>query len=256
MEIFKKKYWIMVWSIAWADFKMKDQGTFAGFLWSLMHPLIYFLVLYGLFVKWMGSRIPEFPLYLIIGFVQWNFFSLGTTSSIFIMMRYNMYIKSINFPKSVLIMSSCLSGLFIHFLELIILLVFWVIVKAHIGLTVFLLLPILALNIYLVIALSFVLATIGVYFLDIARIWGIFMSVGIFITPIFYSMDMLSPNKQKIIMLNPMTHIIKASRQILIDNKFPDLPGLIYVFMLSTVILIIGYAIFKNREGYFVEKIC
>jgi ABC-type polysaccharide/polyol phosphate export permease len=57
-------------------------------------------------------------------------------------------------------------------------------------------------------------------------------------------------------MLNPMTHIIKASRQVLIDNSFPDLPGLLYVFILATLILIVGYKLFKKMEGYFVEKIC
>lgn len=252
----KKNYWTMVFSLATADFKMRDQGTVAGFLWTLLNPLIYYLVLYGLFVKWMGSRIPDFPLYLIIGFVQWNFFASATSSAIFVLIRYSMYIKSINFPKSVLVMCSVLSALYIHLLELFILIVVFLIIKGHVGIKVILLLPILALNIYLVVALSFVLATIGVYFLDISRIWGILMSIGIFITPIFYSMDMLSVGKQRIILLNPMTHIIKATRQILIDNKFPDLPGLIYVFVLSTVILIVGYRLFKKMEGFFVEKIC
>lgn len=246
----------MVWTLAISDFKLRDQGTVAGFLWTLMHPLIYFLVLYGLFVKWMGPSIPNFPLYLIIGFVQWSFFAGATSAAIFVLMRYSTYIKSINFPKSVLVMSSVLSSLYIHILELVVLLIFWLIVKGSIGIKVILLLPILMLNIYLVVSLSFILATIGVYFLDLSRIWGILMSIGLFITPIFYSMDMLSPGKQKVIMLNPMTHIIKASRQVLIDNSFPDLPGLLYVLILATLILIVGYRLFKKMEGFFVEKIC
>lgn len=251
-----KKYWLIVWSLAVADFKMRDQGTFAGFLWTLMHPLIYFFVLYGLFVKWMGSTIPNYALYLIIGFIQWNFFAAGTTASIMIIIRYSSYIKSISFPKSLLMVSSVISLLYVHLMELAVLLIVVVMTMGKLGLMAGLLLPVLMLNIYLVLSLSFILATIGVYFLDMARIWGIFMSVGIFITPIFYSMEMLSPGKQKLIMLNPMTHIIKATRQILIDNRFPDLGGLVYVFLLSTVILLIGYKVFKKNEGYFIEKIC
>jgi ABC-type polysaccharide/polyol phosphate export permease len=245
----------MVWEMAFADFRMRDQGTFLGFIWTLLHPLVYFLVLYNLFVNWMGNSIPDYPLYLIIGFVQWNFFSTGTSSSISIVTRYASYVKNIRFPKSVLVSASVLSVLFSHFLELVVLLVFWLIVKGHVGLAAILLFPLLLLNIFLVLSISFVLATVGVYFLDISRIWGIFMSIGLFLTPIFYSLNMLSPFKRRIILLNPMTHIIQASRSILIDNRMPALGGLLYVFLFSLVVFVAGYKLFRAYEGYFVERI-
>ena len=246
----------MVWSLAVAEFKMRDQGSVAGFLWTLMHPLIYFIVLYGIFVKWMGSNIHHFALYLIIGFVQWNFFASGTSASVMAIFRYSNYIKSINFSKSVLMIASLMSALYVHLMEIMVLLIVVYISLGHLGMKALFLFPLLLLNIYLVLSFSFVLATVGVYFLDMARIWGILMGIGIFITPIFYSLDMMSPNKQKIIMLNPMTHIIKATRQVLIENRSPDLGGLIYVFILSTIVMIVGYAMFKKKEGYFIEKIC
>jgi len=250
-----KKYWIMIWEMGKAEFRMRDQGTLLGFLWTLLHPLVYYLVLYGLFSKWMGQRISDFPLYLIIGIVQWNFFASGTSAAITTIMSHGSYIKSINFPKSVLVFSSIVAVLLSHLLELIILIVFWLIVKGHIGIAVVGLIPLLLLNVYLVSAIGFILATVGVYFLDMARIWGIFTSIGLFLTPIFYSLDMLSRDKQLLINMNPMTHIITASRIILIENKMPPLQGLIYVFIVSTVVLAIGYNIFKSKEGNFIEKI-
>lgn len=250
-----EKYWNMAWGISWNTFKMRDQGTFFGFLWTLAHPLIYFLVMYNLFVKWMGSKIDDFPLYLIIGIVQWNFFAAGTSASINSILGYGTFVRNVNFPRAVLVITSVCSVLLSHLIELFILLVFWMIVKGHIGITAFSLLPLLFLNVYLVLSISFVLATVGVYFLDIGRIWGILMSVGMFLTPIFYSLDMLSPHRRLIILFNPMTHIIKATRQALIENRWPDMGGLVYVCALATVIMIAGYAYFKKKEGYFVEHI-
>ncbi|MBN1823112.1 MAG: ABC transporter permease [Endomicrobiales bacterium] len=247
--------WIMMSALVNADFKLRDQGTFLGFLWTLLHPLIYFIVLYNLFVKWMGPQINNFALYLIIGFVHWNFFSAATTASITCVFRHENYVKSINFPKSILVISSALSSLYIHLLELVVLMVFWLLVKGSVTPKAVLIIPIVILTLYLVISLSFILTTIGVYLLDIARIWGILMNVGLFLTPIFYSMDMLSPGRQKIILLNPMTHIIKASRDILIDGQYPAMPGLIYVFALSSVLLITGIVIFRRSEGLFVERL-
>jgi ABC-type polysaccharide/polyol phosphate export permease len=250
-----KKYWIMIWEMARANFKMKDQGTFLGFLWTLLHPLIYFLVLYGLFNKWMGNKIPDFPLYLIIGIVQWNFFVSGTNSSITAISSHGSYIKNTNFPRSVLVVAPVLAVIFSHLLELLILVVFWLIVIGHVSITAIGLVPLLVINTYLVLSVAFVLATIGVYFLDIGRIWGIFTSIGLFITPIFYSLDLLDPQKRTLILLNPMTHVIKATREILIDGKFPELGGLVYVIILSTFILVVGLKIFHRAEGDFAEKI-
>lgn len=258
MKNFKKnarKYSRMIWEISLAEFKMRDQGTFFGFMWTLMYPLVYFLVLYNVFVKWMGSRIPDFPLYLIIGIVQWNFFASATTNAIGTIARYDNYVKSINFPKEILIMATVLSVCFSHLLEILMLILFFAIVKGHIGFMALGIAPLIILNIYLVIAVSFILATVGVYFLDITRIWSILTSVGLFLTPIFYSMDMLSPDKRNIILLNPMTHIITATRDMLIADKLPPAGGIIYVFLASTVLFVAGYMMFKSREGYFVEKI-
>ncbi|MBN2407343.1 MAG: ABC transporter permease [Elusimicrobia bacterium] len=254
MRIFRK-YWLMVWEMAVAEFRMKDQGTILGFLWTLIHPLIYFFVLYGLFRKWMGHHISNFPLYLIIGIVQWGFFCSGTTSCINVIRNNGQLIKSISFPKSILVFSSVTAVLFSHLLELGILLVFWLIIGENVGLTAIGLVPILILNIYLILGVSFILSVIGVVFLDIQRIWGIFTSVGLFLTPIFYSLDLLEPAKRKVILLNPMAHIIQATRDILIDNKVPEFGGILYVLIVATVIMAAGYTLFRRNEGYFVEKI-
>jgi len=245
----------MAWELAVAEFRMRDQGTFLGFLWTLLHPLIYFFVLHGIFKKWMGHHISNFPLYLIIGIVQWNFFVSATTNSITAIMKQRSFVQNIKFPKEVLVFSSVLAVLFSHVLELFVLIVFWLILGREIGIQVLLLFPILLLNIYLALGMGFLLATIGVFFLDIQRIWNIFTSIGLFLTPIFYSLNLLAPDKRAIILLNPMTHIIQATRRVLIDNTLPEPRGLFYVVALSTVIMIGGYFVFKRYEGLFAEKI-
>jgi len=250
-----RKYYVMIWELAVAEFRLRDQGTFFGFLWTLFHPLIYFIVLYGLFKKWMGHHINNFPLYLIVGIVQWTFFSSATSNCITAVIRRANFVKNISFPKEVLVFSSVLAVLFSHILELGILLIFWIIIGKKLTLLVFLLVPILILNVFLTVSIGFILSVIGVYFLDIQRIWGIFMSVGLFLTPIFYSLNLLAPAKRRIILLNPMTHIIQATRNILIDAKLPQFQGLFYVIILSLIVFIIGYAIFKKYEGLFAEKI-
>lgn len=244
----------MVWELAFSDFRLRDQGTILGFLWTLLYPLMSFCVLYTIFADWMKS-IHDFPLYMLIGMCQWNFFSGATGAAILSILRYRSFVKSIAFPKECIVYASVLAVLFSHVIGFAILIIFCAIIKGFISWYIFFLIPILLLTFYLVIGISLLLALIGVFFLDMSRIWSILMSMGFFLTPIFYSLEMLSPVKRNIILLNPMTHIIKASRDILLDGKFPDLWGLLYTFVVATVFFIIGYILFKKFEGYFVEKI-
>ncbi len=249
-----KKYRLMIWELAFSDFRMRDQGTLLGFSWTLLYPLVFFFILYTIFSDWMQT-IKDYPLYLLIGMVQWGFFSSATTATITSVMRYSNFVKSIAFPKECIVYASVFAVMFSHFFELFILVFFVFIIKGYLTFYVFLLLPLLALTLYLIIGLSLILALIGVYFTDMTRIWSLITSMGFFITPIFYSLDMLSETKKNMILINPMTHIIQASREILLDAKMPQLPGLLYVFILSTVLFIAGYFLFKKFEGYFVEKI-
>lgn len=249
-----KNYWRMIWELAFSDFRLRDQGTILGFLWTLLYPLIFFCVLYTIFADWM-KQIQDFPLYMLIGMVQWNFFSGATGASISSITRYGNFVKSIAFPKECIVFASVFAVLFSHILELIMLILFCAIVKGFISINILFLIPILILTLYLTIGVSLLLALIGVYFLDMTRIWGLAMTMGFFLTPIFYSLDMLSPFKRNVILLNPMTHVIKASREILLDGKFPELQGLLYTFIVATIFFIIGYILFKKYEGYFVEKI-
>lgn len=249
-----KVYWGMIWELSFSDFRLRDQGTILGFLWTLLHPLLYFCVLYTIFADWM-KQIQDFPLYMLIGMVQWNFFSSATSASILSIMRYSNFVKSIAFPKECIVFASVIAVLFSHVLELIMLIIFCAIVKGFITLNILFLIPILLLTFFLTISFSLVLSLIGVYFLDMSRIWSIFTTMGFFLTPIFYSLDMLTPFKRNVILINPMTHIIKASREILLDGKFPELQGLLYVLIFTIVLFFVGYILFKKFEGFFVEKI-
>ncbi|MCR4662457.1 MAG: ABC transporter permease [Endomicrobiaceae bacterium] len=249
-----KQYWLMIWELSFSDFRLRDQGTFLGFIWTLLYPLLFFCVLYTIFADWMKS-IKDFPLYMLIGMVQWNFFSGATTAAISSIMRYSNFVKSIAFPKECIVFASVIAVLFSHSLELLMLIAFCAIVKGFISINVFFLIPILILTLFFTISVSLILALIGVYFLDMTRIWSIITTMGFFLTPIFYSLDMLTPFKRSVILINPMTHVIKASREILLDGKFPELQGLLYVLILSIVLFVIGYILFKKFEGFFVEKI-
>ena len=65
-----KKYLNLLREITTFQFKLKDQSTFFGFMWSFMHPLILLLILFIIFSLRLGENVEHYKIYLLIGIIQ------------------------------------------------------------------------------------------------------------------------------------------------------------------------------------------
>lgn len=251
--MFNKKYLNLLRELTFSEFKLRDQGTVLGFFWTLLYPLLLFLVLFFLFTKWMGKFVDDFGFYLLIGIVQWRFFADGTSNTLSIIVRRGELVKNFNFPKVILIFSSVFTILISHLLEWCALLFFLLLFGRAFALTIFYLPLVIFTELIFIIGISLSLSLFFVYYRDIDRIWSILVTIGFFLTPIFYSLSIISEPKRTILLLNPMTHIISSTRACVLYKSIPPLSNLFAVFLLGILLLIIGYNIFKRKEGSFAE---
>ena len=74
-RIFSKQNRALLAELVRTDFKLRYQGSVLGYAWSLLRPLLLFVILYIVFVKFLklGGSIPHYPVYLLFGMVLWNF---------------------------------------------------------------------------------------------------------------------------------------------------------------------------------------
>src|ERR671918_442990 len=89
-----------------AQFKLKDQSTFFGYLWSFLHPLIMLLVLFAVFHKKIGDTIPNYAVYLLIGIIQYTHFSISTSVSMRVLRSMRNLTRDAIFPKELLVFGS------------------------------------------------------------------------------------------------------------------------------------------------------
>ena len=89
------------------DFKVRYQNSILGYVWSLLRPLLLFLILYFVFTKFLkvGNGVPYYPVYLLMGLLFWNFFVEVTTGSVQAIVSKGDLIRKINFPKYVIILA-------------------------------------------------------------------------------------------------------------------------------------------------------
>ena len=111
-------YLELLWSLTWTDFKLRDQGSVLGFLWTLLHPALIFTVLYLLFTKWMGRLVDGFAAYLLIGIVQYQFFEKSTSYALTSLRRKTLLVRNFKFPREILVFASVGSVFISYLLEM------------------------------------------------------------------------------------------------------------------------------------------
>ena len=74
-------------------------------------------------------------------------------------------------------------------------------------------------------------------------------------TPIVYSINTIDGMYAKLLKLNPMCHIVEAYRSVFYYQNTPNLVNLGIIFVISLVLCILGYKLFKKLERRFAEEI-
>src|SRR3954454_2622557 len=125
-HIFSKQNRALLSELVRTDFKLRYQGSALGYAWSLLRPLLLFVILYVVFVKFLklGVGIPHFPVYLLLGIVIWNFFNEMTVMSLGSIVGRGDLIRKIRIPRWIIVLSSSISALINLFLNMIVVLVF------------------------------------------------------------------------------------------------------------------------------------
>src|SRR5258708_29457521 len=126
---------ILVRQLVKTDFKLRYQGSVLGYIWSLLRPLLLFLILYLVFTVFLpvGKGVPHYPVYLLLGIVLWNFFNEVTSGSVGAIVDKGDLIRKLNFPKYNIIVAVALSALINLFLNFIVIAIFMLF--GHVGIT-------------------------------------------------------------------------------------------------------------------------
>jgi len=248
---FRQKY-NLVKELAITGFKLRNEGTFLGFFWYLLNPLLMLAVLYFVFSS--GTNIEHYALYILIGLVQWNFLRTATMDGMRSILDRDYMLRVLNFPKETLILSSVLKSLISHFFEIFVLFIF-ILIAGLISETIFFFPILLALQILFLTGLNLALSPLIVYFKDLESIWNFILTIGWFATPIFYSISIVPKAIQPLYILNPMTQLIILSRDVLIYNSLPSFYSIIYLLLFDLVLIAAGIIIFRKISDKIPELI-
>lgn len=257
---------ILLKQLVVTDFKLRYQGSWLGYLWSLLRPLAFFAILYVIFVKFLktGGDIPHFPVYLLLGVVIWNYFAEVTNLSVNSIVGRGDLIRKINFPKYVIVLAGSVSALINLGINLLVVLGFMIVTGANPSWDAIWVVPLVIAQLFVFsLAIAFFLSTAYVRLRDVGYIWEVFMQAAFYLTPILYSLTFITDKLiQQIIMLNPMAQIIQDLRHVLVTPVSPTI-GTVYAdewvrlipIAFTVIVAIAAGHYFKKRSRFFAEDV-
>lgn len=250
------KYKSLWWQLMWKDIKVRYASTNLGVLWAIINPVLTLFIMVFVFHYMLKTKVTlhsEVAI-TIIGIAVWNFFSVFLSESSSSLITNQALLKKIYFPKLILPLSK-LGIASIDFLVAFMLTIIIFIIEGVSFSTNIVYLPfLLILLILMSIAFAILINAMIIHFRDIIHIVPFMLRIGIFITPVAYATDIVSPQYKTLFFCNPITGTIELFRWALIkDYPFPPLWYL--SVLIGFFILGIGFLYFVKIEREITDRL-
>lgn len=234
------------------------RGSVMGLTWSFFNPILMLVVYTFVFsvvfkAKWgTGDESKySFAIALFVGMIVHGLFAEMVNRAPALILSNVNYVKKVIFPLEILPVIGLGAALFHTLISLGVLLAAILLINGSLAWTIvffpLILLPLLIATL----GVAWFLASLGVFVRDVGQTVGIFTTVLMFVSPVFYPISALPEKFQFWMMLNPLTFIIEQSRAVMIFGRLPDWAGLGIYTAASLAMAWAGYWWFqKTRKGF------
>lgn len=237
------------------DLRVRYKGSVLGFFWSLANPLLMMLILSIVFSVAFRISIPKYPVFLLCGLLPWNFFAISLSNATGSVVGHAGLVKKVAFPREILPLSSVMANFVHFFIGFLILLVFLFFFRVKLTPLIIAVPILMTVQFILVLGLSMILSSLNVFYRDVQQILEVLLLMGFYLTPVFYSLDMVPNRFHRLYFINPMASIVTLYRNLLFDGIIPSWKITGIALIISLLALVIGYLVFSHYKFRFAEEL-
>ena len=241
------------------DFQQRYVGSAAGWIWGLIHPLVllasyYFIFGFILQVPVSKSQAQgHYALFLFAGMLPWMLFSETLSRSTSSMLDQSNLITKTVFPAEIVPVTIFLSALVGHLLAVALLFVAVAAILHQVSFSLLLLPLCAALLGLLAVGLSWISSSFQVYLRDTVQVVTVILIFWQWLTPIFIEESRFPGKTQLIVVLNPITYVLRCYRNVLLDAQSPALRDLAILFAISATVFVLGGLFFRYMKRGFAD---
>jgi lipopolysaccharide transport system permease protein len=261
----ERHYWKDLWRyrelfffLAWRDILVRYKQTAIGVAWALLRPLLTMLVftlVFGRLAKLPSGGVP-YPILVFAALLPWQFFSNAFTEAGNSLISNSAMITKVYFPRLVIPTSAVIVS-FVDFLisgAILVALMIWYgfIPNWRIfTLPVFILITFAAAT-----GTGLWIAALNVKYRDFRYIIPFVVQLGLYISPVGFSSNIVPEKWRLLYSVNPMVGVIDGFRwAIMGSNSQIYMPGFVLSLLLVAAVLVTGVIFFRKTEKTFADLI-
>lgn len=261
----ERHYWRDLWRyrelfyfLAWRDILVRYKQTVIGLAWALIRPLltmIVFVFVFSKLAKLPSDGVP-YPILVFAALLPWQFFSNAFSEAGNSLISNASMISKVYFPRLVVPTSAVIVS-FVDFLIsgfILVGLMLWYNFTPD--------WRIFTLPLFIFIAFAAAMgaglwiSALNVKYRDFRYIIPFVVQLGLYISPVGFSSNIVPEQWRLLYSLNPMVGVIDGFRwAILGGNTQLYWPGFLLSLFLVLVILVTGFAYFRSTEKNFADVI-
>jgi lipopolysaccharide transport system permease protein len=247
----------LLWLWKMREVKVRYKQSLLGVAWAILQPLalmIVFTIVFSRLFRVDTGGIP-YPVFAYAALVPWTLFATSLSFGVPSLVNNMNLVTKIYFPREILPLASIGAALLDFLVAAVILFGMLVVYRVWPGIHVLWLMPLLAIQVILMIGVTLLGSAVIVFFRDVRFVVPLVTQVWMYATPIVYPTELVPKYLQPYYFLNPMAGIVDGYRRALLMNQPPRLPALGMAILMSLLILIGSYAVFKLTEPLFADLI-
>ncbi len=243
------QYFFVIRELTSREIKRKYARSSLGILWSVLNPLLTMVVMSLIFSTMFRHSIENFPIYYLTGQIFWTLFSTATNSSMTALVDNKSLLIKAKLPKQTFVLSRVYTALVNFGYTSIAYVLMLAVFRVKLHPSAFLVLVDILFAMAIATGVGYALSVEYVFFADIKYLYGVFLTLLMYFSAIFYPVTRLSEGMQKIIAYNPVYLTIQFARQCVMYGEVPDAQTWIRLILWSAGSLIAGWLMFKKREN-------
>ena len=246
------KYRNLLRELVIRDIKIRYRKSFLGLLWTVLNPLLMMIVTTFVFSTLFKSEIENFAVYFLSGNILFSLNSEATIQAQLSVLSNGALIKKVYIPKYLFPLSKVLSALVNFFFAFIAVTIVMAVTQAEFHATMLLsFVPVLYLTLFST-GLGLLLSALTVYFRDLTHLYNVFILAWMYLTPVFYPIDIVPESSRAVMEWNPMYKFITYFRMLILDGAIPSWQMNLECLLFGLISLIIGMYVFYKKQDKFI----
>lgn len=250
------RYRYVSYSYIQTNLRLRYRRSYLGFVWTVLAPLLNYLVMGLVFSLLMHNRMEGFFPHYFSGAVFFAVIASVINRSPSFLISNEHFIKKIYLPKLTFVLNGTLYEFANFSLSILALFVLGAFAgQLNLSLYSFLALIPLFLILFFLIGMGCIISVATVYFRDLNHIIPVGIQSLFFLTPILYEKSMIPEKYQFLIDWNPIYYFLETFRQPLIYGNAPPINYYAICFALALTSFTLGLLTIKKFDNRIVFKL-